>query len=213
MDRYGWRASSEAPHAATSLAGAAFAAVQQLAKRYVGRDATTPAEVASFADRLRATLDEFLLGYPALVESMSRFEEQVAVQARPCDALPSSPAQLAAGLLDWATESDSLRRRLRASFAELTMHQMALLNGLMSGVKALLTELSPARIEKTAADHRHGLFGRVDPWTEYKRRHSDLADEENERFRLLFGPEFVEEYRQFTREVAVPEGPGTTPDT
>jgi hypothetical protein len=203
LERNGWRASFSAPPAAvTSLGGAALVAMQELAAWYVGRDRTltTPAEVTSFKDKLRATLDEFMLGFPALLESMSRFEQQMAIQSGPGAALPSSPARLAAVLLDWTGSSDSARQRLRASFAELTMHNVALLNGVMTGVKAILTELSPAQIEKAADGHRHGLFARADPWTVYKRRHSDLADEENERFRLLFGPEFVEEYRQFTQD-------------
>jgi type VI secretion system protein ImpI len=208
LERYGWRASSShAPPASTSLGGAALVAMQELAGWYVGRDRmlTTPAEVASFKDKLRATLDEFLVGFPALLESMTRFEKQMAIQSDPGTALPSSPAQLAAMLLDWLGNSDSVRQRLRASFAELMMHEVALLNGVMTGVKAILTQLSPAQIEKAAEGNRHGLFGRTDPWTAYKRRHSDLADEENERFRLLFGPEFVEEYRQFTQDATLPE--------
>ncbi len=209
MERSGWRAPSDAPLATASLGGAAIAAMQELAKWYVGGDRalTTPAEVAAFTNNVRATLDELLLGYRALIDGMSRFEQHIDIPSEPASPLPSSPVQLAAALLDWASNNDTLRQRLRGSFAELMMHQVALLNGLMSGVKALLSELSPARIEKAAAGHPHGLFRRSDPWTVYKRRHSDLADEENERFRLLFGPEFVEEYRQFTRETTIEEKP------
>ncbi len=212
LERHGWRPSaSHAPPAATSLGGAALVAMQELAGWYVGPDRmlTTPAEVTSFKDKLRATLDEFMVGFPALVDSMTRFEKQMAIlQSDAGTALPSSPAQLASTLLDWAgNNSEKARQRLRASFAELMMHEVALLNGVMTGVKAILTQLSPAQIEKAAEGNRHGLFGRTDPWTAYKRRHSDLADEENERFRLLFGPEFVEEYRQFTQEAAAPDKP------
>ena len=47
--------------------------------------------------------------------------------------------------------------------------------------------------------------GPANPWAVYKRRHSDLSDEENERFRILFGADFVNEYRQFASEArAVP---------
>jgi hypothetical protein len=72
-------------------------------------------------------------------------------------------------------------------------------------------ELSPTRIEKAATADRRGLFSRADPWTVYKRRHSDLADEEGERFRLLFGPYFVEEYLQFTRQTSGLERAGSVP--
>ena len=104
--------------------------------------------------------------------------------------------------------------RLRGSFADLMMHQVALLNGVMSGVKALLTELAPGTIEKAAMREQGRrswltrLFTRVDAWDLYKRRHSDLADEENERFRLLFGAEFADEYRQFVKEARDAGGEG-----
>ena len=120
--------------------------------------------------------------------------------------MPTSPAQFAEQLLRWDDDTSAVRNRLRMSFAELMMHQVALLNGVMSGVKALLTELAPATIERAATKEKSRLTGlagflaRIDPWATYKKRHSDLADEENERFRLLFGKEFVDEYRQFTRE-------------
>jgi type VI secretion system protein ImpI len=213
LERHGWRSSSHAPADDTSLGGAALAAMQELASRYVGpgRTLTTPAEVTAFKDKLRATLDEFFLAYPALLEGKSRLEQQLAIQPEPSAALPSSPVHLAAALLDWANNGDGVHQRLRTSFAELMMHEVALLNGVQSGVKALMTELSPTRIEKAVAADRRGFFCRTDPWTVYKRRHADLADEENERFRVLFGPEFVEEYRQFTREPPVVEHPGSVP--
>ncbi len=215
LERFGWRASSDAPLTETSPGEVALAAMQELARRYVGGDRrlTTPAEVVWFKDNLRATLDELLLGHRALVDGMSRFEEHMDIQSQRGEPLPSSPVELASRLLDWTGSSDLLRQGLRASFAELVMHEVALLNGLMSGVQALLTDLSPARIEKAAVERRRGVFGRADPWTAYKRRHSDLADEESARFRVLFGPEFVEEYRQFTREASRLEAPGPSPAT
>jgi type VI secretion system protein ImpI len=195
--------------------------MQDLAGWYIGRNRVLgePKDVVAFKERLRATLDEFLLGYVPLLAGMSRFEHQMAIRAEARVSLPASPAELATKLLEWRTANDDLRQRLRASFAELMMHQVALLNGVMSGVKALLTELAPATIEKAAERERArrgglaGIFGSVDPWSLYRKRHSDLADEENERFRLLFGNEFVDEYRQFTREARAgaahtPEQPG-----
>jgi hypothetical protein len=59
----------------------------------------------------------------------------LAIQADPCPALPSSPVQLGAALLDWADNEDGVHQRLRASLAELMMHEVALLNGVQSGSK------------------------------------------------------------------------------
>ena len=72
-------------------------------------------------------------------------------------------------------------------------------------MKVLLTELSPKTIEQawTVKNNRKsGLAKLLGRWSKDRdmlallaERHSDLADEENETFRLLFGPEFVREYK------------------
>jgi type VI secretion system protein ImpI len=188
---------------------AALRAMTDLAIWYTGRqvELANSAEVSAFARRLQTTLDDFLLGYIPLLTGLSKFEDQMAIRGPDSAAAPlPSAAELAASLLDWRRDDARPRANLRASLAELMMHQVALLRGVMRGVKALLTELSPAVIEEAlereppARGALGRMFSRPDPWTVYKRRHSDLADEENERFRLLFGSDFVSEYRQFTHE-------------
>jgi type VI secretion system protein ImpI len=188
---------------------AALRAMTDLAIWYTGRqvELANSAEVSAFARRLQTTLDDFLLGYIPLLTGLSKFEDQMAIRGPDSAAAPlPSAAELAASLLDWRRDDARPRANLRASLAELMMHQVALLRGVMRGVKALLTELSPVVIEEAlereppARGALGRMFSRPDPWTVYKRRHSDLADEENERFRLLFGSDFVSEYRQFTHE-------------
>ena len=205
---HGWSGAPPAGAGESPLAVAALQAMQDLAGWYIGRNRPLlhPGDVATFKERLRATLDEFLLGYIPLMTGMTRFASQMAIRQATADAIPSSPAELASRLLDWTTNNDDLRARLRASFAELMMHQVALLNGVMSGVRALLTE-------QQEGQRRGGLAGmfRLDPWEVYRRRHSDLADEENERFRVLFGHEFVDEYQQFTQEVRAASPDGSVP--
>jgi type VI secretion system protein ImpI len=213
---YGYSGSTPPPAspgggaAASALAARALDALQDLAGWYVGRarPLATEADVTAFKEKLRAAMDELIVGYVPLLAGMMRFEHQMALRSDDAGAspLPASPTEMAARLLDWKDGTDDLVVRLRGSFADLMMHQVALLNGVMSGVKALLTELAPGTIEKAAMREQGRrswlarLFSRVDAWDLYKRRHSDLADEENERFRLLFGAEFADEYRQFVKE-------------
>ncbi len=206
MRRRGWTGPAADGAGQNPMATAALDALQDLAGWYVdNRALSDPASIVRFKENLRATLDEFLLGYVPLLTGLGTFEEQMAIQ--PATArMAASPAGLANELLDWRKDAAAVRARLRTSFSELMMHQIALLNGVMSGVKALLSDLSPAAIEKAAGSEKSrrkglsGIFSRLDPWAMYKKRHGDLADEENERFRVLFGKEFVDEYRQFTRE-------------
>jgi predicted component of type VI protein secretion system len=188
------------------FAESALLALQDLASWYLGRERAlvTPGDIAAFKDNLRGALDEFLLGYGPLLAGVVRFEQQMAIPSANPAPLPSAPAELARKLVDWRGDTGSFRQQLRSTFAELMMHHVAVLNGVMRGVKALLTELAPEVIEEAAKRERSQLgawarlFSRIDPWRIYRKRHADLADEENERFRLLFGREFVDEYRQFT---------------
>lgn len=201
------------------LEAAALTALQELVSWYIGapRTLTRPDEIAAFQQRLRTTLDDLLLGYPPLLAGLNQFERQMAIRLPNASAgAQVSAADLARALLDWQITDEPTRTELRANLTELTMHQVALLRGVMRGVKALLAELSPEVIEQTGEREAtpqgavRRLFARPDPWATYKRRHSDLADEENERFRLLFGADFVNEYRQFIHEARAetPEGEG-----
>jgi type VI secretion system protein ImpI len=204
FESYGLEVLSAPKDAPNALAATALAALQDIAVWYTGesRELKRAEDVAEFHQRLRTALDDLLLGYAPLLSGLNQFENQMAIRSADASTnVPGSAAELAALLLDWQTDNRSVRAALRASFAELMMHQVALLRGVMRGVKTLLAELSPEVIEK-AAEEEGGrrLFGRLDPWTTYKRRHSDLSDEENERFRILFGTDFVNEYRQFSSE-------------
>ena len=85
--------------------------------------------------------------------------------------------------------------------AELTSHQVALLDGVMQGVRALLDELSPAAISD-ATEHKRGglrIGGRQkEAWDEYCERYEQLSDD-NEVFSRIFGQEFADAYRGYRR--------------
>ena len=115
--------------------------------------------------------------------------------------------ELARALLDFRQGSPDAPRDVEGAFADLMIHQVALLNGVMNGVKSLLAELSPSAIERAAEDPRKrgggglqiGPFRYRQLWELYAERHSDLADEEREAFSLIFGPDFARAYAQFRR--------------
>ena len=163
---------------------------------------TSEAELLAFKEHQRRTLDELLIGFVRLVSGLDKFEQQMALRPdNGAPALERSPAELIRQLLDWRLPGEEALEHVRASFADLMMHQVALLHGVMRGVKALLTELSPATIEAASQQRRKKslhLLGGPDPWSLYKERHADFSDEENERFRVMFGADFAEEYRLLT---------------
>jgi hypothetical protein len=216
------------PH--TLESGAALS-LQELARWYVNDQPpiTNAPEVFAFARKLKAGIDELLLGLVPMFAGLDRFEQHLAL--RPPDAgrggdlprssrLPRVPRDAARLLFNWRDPTDNAVRAVRTDLVDLTMHQVAVLNGVMRGVKQLLAELAPGTIEVALRRklEKRGFFGRFfssfgaakDRWDLYRERHGDLADEENERFRVIFGPEFVTEYKQSGETVAYP-GRSTPP--
>jgi len=191
---------------------AALGAIQQLANWYLGAALVPndPIAIRAFQDKLRLALDEFMLGYVPLVGSMSQLTRELALDKEPLNSArqPKTPAEFARRLLNWQDPSDAASKGVRESFSEVIVHQAGMLNGVMRGVQALLDELAPTAIEAILEkkESKAGLLGRAfgarerELWELFKLRYADLADEEQEQFRILFGKEFAEEYLQFTGE-------------
>jgi hypothetical protein len=111
------------------------------------------------------------------------------------------PAAVAATLLDFREGAPEASKSLESSLNDLTLHQVAMLDGVMQGVRALLEELSPAAVSAAAEAKRSSLRlgGRQkDTWDEYCERYARLSDE-NEAFSRIFGEEFAQAYRNYRR--------------
>ncbi|WP_394822141.1 type VI secretion system-associated FHA domain protein [Pendulispora albinea] len=199
------------PEGAQTPETVALKAVQYLSQWYIGQPVTRPREIIAFCDKVRQAVDELLLGHVPLLAGLEKFEQQMALaEGDEAFSLPHTPAEFSRALFDWTDPTDRASRALRRSFADLMVHQVGMLNGVMRGVKALLVQLAPDSIQKSWHEHqaRRTGIGRLlgsfrkapELLSIYAKRHSDLADEENETFRLIFGREFVEEYKQFARE-------------
>jgi type VI secretion system protein ImpI len=208
-------------------------ALLELALWYVNgqQQPDTAEEVFIFARKLKAGIDELLLGLVPLFAGLDRFEQQMALRSDSNELpasmrFPRTPREAASRLFDWRT-SDEAVRAMRTDLVDLTMHQVAILNGVMRGVKVLLEELAPEAIEQAWNERRmkKGFLGRLFSklrthrglWALYRERHSDFADEENERFHVIFGPEFAEEYKhsgEHRRKISsMPSGLEASPST
>jgi type VI secretion system protein ImpI len=202
----------------------AMAGLRQLASWYLP-GAAPPAgveDVIGFLQTIQDTLDVFLKCFVPLRDGYKQFEVQMDIQRsrgegqRPYGAPKSSvetsrdPRELARAMLDWRQVKGDEPRTVENTFADLMTHQVALLNGVMKGVKSLLNELSPQTIERTLEDPRKNRGGlQIGPfrfkqlWEMYMERHGDLAAEDKEAFALIFGPQFAQAYAQFV-ETAQP---------
>lgn len=111
----------------------------------------------------------------------------------------ATPQAVARALLDPREPSTDACRAAEVVLADLSRHQIAMLDGVMQGVRSLLEELSPDKIEAALEETgSHELFGAKyrARWTEYCARYERLSDQ-RETFALIFGPDFADVYRRY----------------
>ena len=117
-------------------------------------------------------------------------------------------------LLSPDANSEENCQGLQAVFVEVMTHQVALLNGVMEGVKQLLSTLSPNEVEKKyeQTGKKGGLFSNKYEglWETYQTVHGDYQGEDKETFLIIFGPQFSRAYAATTGE-AFSSGDGNPP--
>lgn len=111
-----------------------------------------------------------------------------------------TPEEVAAALLDFRDPSQDSAAAIEGIFADLMVHQVALLDGVMQGVRALLDEMSPAAIEQAVESNSTALaltLGRHRAlWQEYLARYEELSDEK-QALQRIFGSEFAVAYHNY----------------
>jgi type VI secretion system protein ImpI len=196
-------------------------AVRDLAHKYVpSQPMRTGAQAVAFVGKMQDALDVFFKAFIPLRDGHKQFETKMEIRrntARPDGrqaadmTVRRTPdvATLAARVLDFTDPSSDAAKALAGVFADLMIHQVAMLDGVMRGVKQLLRELSPAALEALAEKKKLGGFGPFrfkSLWKLYQERHADLADEDTETFELIFGRQFVSAYSQLADVQAVNNG-------
>gem|GEM_PF-1249445 len=116
------------------------------------------------------------------------------------------PREVAAALLDWRNDAQDAPRAVENILADLMLHQLSLTQGAIEGTRALLDELSPARID-AGSRHEPSMLSRLglaatrerELWDAYVTRHAELGAA-REAFRDLFGTELTRAYAAHFRE-------------
>lgn len=188
-------------------------AVRELAQTYVpNHQVRTPAQAVAFLGKVQDALDVFFKAFVPLRDGHKQFETKMDIRRgsiRPegraaadvtVRRVPDA-ATLAARVLDWSDPSSDASKALAGVFADLMIHQVAMLDGVMRGVKQLLRELSPSSLDalfdkKKPGGFTFGPYRFKALWALYQERHADLADEDTETFELIFGRQFVSAYTQ-----------------
>jgi len=200
-----------------SLDHMALQGLRELAESLApGKALTTTGDLARFITKLHDTVEVFCRCFIPLREGYAQFVSSLDLQRaaiqRSMLRSPSylaaegarEPAELAAALLDWRDRSMDAPRAIEEIFADLMIHQVALLDGVMQGVRSLLEQLSPENIEAQAEHQAHFALDRTKArykaiWETYRGLYDQLA-EEKQAFAHIFGTQFTEAYREYRRQ-------------
>jgi type VI secretion system protein ImpI len=169
----------------------------------------TQGDVARLITRLHDAVDVLCRaliplrqGYLKFVSSMDLQKSAHFAQANAVLDMARDPAGVAAALLDFRESAPEASKALEVALRELSDHQVAMLDGVMQGVRAMLDELSPGAIQD-AAEQKRGSSLRIggrqkEAWDEYCERYDRLSAE-SEAFSRIFGQEFAHAYRRYRR--------------
>jgi hypothetical protein len=209
------------------LEGVALQALRDLAASYVPQRGQLDrvVDVVAFAQKMQDVLDVFFKCFLPLRDGHKQFKSQMDIKntrtprenlnaARAVE-MAREPRELASRVLDWADPSNEGSRAIESTFAEVMVHQVAMLNGVMSGVRSLLAKLAPASIEAEVGNPRRraaggmqlGPFRYKTLWELYVEIYGDFAEDEKQAFMLIFGSEFVHAYTELAGEERPAAGP------
>lgn len=171
-----------------------------------GRTLETSGDIARLITRLHDLLQVVCRNYLSLRDGHMRFVSQLQLQRssehdRASAALDGArdPAAVAALLLDFREHAMSPGPALDTTLREVGVHQVALLDGMMQGIRALLDELSPESIQRETDRDGSGRGGTERAcWEQYCERHARFA-REGEALARVFGAEFASAYRSYRR--------------
>lgn len=96
-------------------------------------------------------------------------------------------------LLDW-TGGRHRTQELVGIYADLMIHQVALINGVLEGARGLLARLDPGEIERSVTTPWPTRGAAL--WKQYSQRHKELLESDRLLTEAIFGPEFARAYAE-----------------
>lgn len=194
----------------------ALAGVKELASDFAPQQPPpeTSDDVVAFLSKLAETLDVFVKCFIPLRDGYNQLAKELGVRTNTSRSTSASldadprlgveraqdPKDLAKVLLNYKDRTSEAVSAVESVFADYMIHQVAMMNGVMTGVKSLLQELSPDSVERASQDPRKKKGLAIGPlrykslWDLYSELHADLAHEDRHVFSLLFGRKFAEAY-------------------
>ena len=190
----------------------AYLGLKELAASLVpGAALETTGDVARLITKLHDAVEVFCHCFVPLREGYLQFVSQRDLRLAPSPRTinrsasgsrvesAKDPAALAAALLDWRNQDFDVPQVVEGIFADMMIHQVAMIESVMHGVHALLLELSPEKIERALQGERHSvppILGRYRAlWQAFEKRYEELSNE-TRTFDVVFGAEFATAYRE-----------------
>jgi type VI secretion system protein ImpI len=205
-------------HLSMGLETMALLGLRELAGSLVpGAALQTTGDVARLLTKLHDTVEVFCRCFVPMREGYAQFVSQMdlrrAASQRSVNRSGSAlevevardPAGVARALLDWRNQDYDAPDVIEGIFADLMIHQLALLEGVMRGVQALLEELSPEKIEGLLRDQPppgvSAMLGRYRAlWKTFRIHYDELANQ-TRTFEVVFGSDFAASYREYLSRV------------
>jgi predicted component of type VI protein secretion system len=129
---------------------------------------------------------------------------------------PESGRELLAYLLDFRVDGEERVSCLARMFADLAMHQMAMVSATREGIRSLVEEISPTAIEerhrsKNTSSWRDFLpTGAMQLWSSYRSFYRDISEGDRS-LRHVFGTRFGRAYHAMTGRPQGSQVPPTPP--
>ena len=117
------------------------------------------------------------------------------------------PGEVLHYLVDPTADANQRIEELKRSYADIMLHQVALLGAMMEGVRTLLSRLSPEAIEDDVKGGGPFRTGKL--WSRFVELHREFTEEDNRVTAAVFGNEFARAYAAVVGDDGATEpGPG-----
>lgn len=189
----------------------ALEGLKELFSEYV-KDQVQPEsadQIVAFLTRIRAVLDVFFKAYLPLRDGQRQFERDLAISGSGAKLHPveqvDTPRRLSSVLLSLEQGDEDSAAVVEGTLADIMIHHIAMLNGVMRGARNILNEISPQAVQEyceqliSRGTLSRGFVGAHKAlWQAFEKRHGDLVGEEKQLFSLLFGRQFSQAYQEAT---------------
>ena len=176
-----------------------MAAVQRLAQGV--RPDEEPPRSAEEAERFLACVEDVLRAsakaFVELQKGQEQFGREMGVRTikefTPLHAA-GTPDNVLKYLLDWQKGGPHRTQELVGVYADVMIHQVALINGVMEGVRSLLARLDPAEIDRSVSSAWGSRAALA--WKAFVQRYQELTEADRNITEHVFGPDFARAYAE-----------------